>query len=282
MKNNMCDLLNKLNAKVFLYSLAPSSLILVLLSIMFPVGVLAAWSSPGEDFNGELTVGGAVTSSRNPWTWKLMAGENELALSTDEGLNRNGEMIWGGLLGARSILLGKTTHVSPTGRDGLAPRVNYAIDIPGASLVWLADGMSEISLPVYDKAMSSTPVGQFNFRLRAAMMLRSMAGENPYYTGVYNDLTGNGLPTKDMGLDEDKTTALLCVLFAGEGPKWLCNPSTTLTGSVPLSRLTESSFHQIEGVYGAHIIGGSGELRFRKGAIPERWKSTLSVSIEYQ
>lgn len=258
--------------------------LMLFLSSLFPVGVLAAWSPPGEDFQAELTLGGPVTNSHNPWSWKLMPGDSAMSLSADEHQARKGERVWSGLLKAQPILLGKTTHTIPAGREGLAPRVSYVHGIPGASLNWLSDGEGEMTLPVYDDTAPLVPIGELSLRLQAAMVLRAMADGQPVYSGMYSDLTGNGLPPEGKTMPTPRAAALLCGLFAGEGPEWLCaQASTTKVGDlVPLSRLTDSRLRQPQGVYGANIIAGSGELRLQAGVMPSHWKSTLSVNIEYQ
>ncbi|ELS8141576.1 fimbrial protein, partial [Escherichia coli] len=40
---------------------------------LLPSCVLA-WNTPGEDFSGELKLEGPVTSTRNPWVWKVGQG----------------------------------------------------------------------------------------------------------------------------------------------------------------------------------------------------------------
>lgn len=44
--------------------------LLLLAASLLPSCVLA-WNTPGEDFSGELKLGGPVTSTRNPWAWKV-------------------------------------------------------------------------------------------------------------------------------------------------------------------------------------------------------------------
>ncbi len=41
--------------------------------LFFPFSVFA-WNTPGQDFSGELKLGGPVTSTRNPWVWKMEKG----------------------------------------------------------------------------------------------------------------------------------------------------------------------------------------------------------------
>lgn len=38
------------------------------------------WYAPGEDFIGELKLEGAVTSTRNPWVWKVGQGNESLEI----------------------------------------------------------------------------------------------------------------------------------------------------------------------------------------------------------
>lgn len=71
----------------------------------------------------------------------------------------------------------------------------------------------------------------------------------------------------------------LQAMFAGEGPSWL--QVMTVTGSDGLSRFSDAALRQVEGVYGAQIMVGYGEL-YLKGQVPSVWHGSLPVSIEYQ
>lgn len=55
----------------------------------------------------------------------------------------------------------------------------------------------------------------------------------------------------------------------------------TVTGSDGLSRFSDAALRQVEGVYGAQIMAGYGEL-YLKGQVPSVWHGSLPVSIEYQ
>ncbi|HDI4957918.1 TPA: fimbrial protein [Salmonella enterica] len=255
--------------------------LLCLLAGSVPAGVLAAWSTPGEDFSGDLVLGGPVTSSRNPWSWKLMPGETDMSLRVADGAARNGEQVWSGLLKAQPVLLGKTTLPTPAGREGLAPRVTYSSNTPGTVLNWLSDGEAEVTLPVYDGVTPDALAGHFRFRLRAAMLLRHTEGGQPVYAGVYNDLAGNGLPPQEKVVPTDELAPWLCGLFAGEGPGWLCGSALSVRNILPLTRLTDTGLHKLQGGYGSAIVAGSGELILREGVMPARWKTTLNISIEY-
>ncbi|EGO3302127.1 fimbrial protein [Salmonella enterica] len=256
--------------------------LLCVLTGSVPAGVLAAWSTPGEDFSGELTLGGPVTGSRNPWSWKLMPGETDMSLRAADRASRGGEQVWSGLLNARAVLLGKTTQSTPAGREGLAPVVSYGSGTPGSALTWLSGGEAEVTLPVYDSVSPEVLAGHFRFRLRAAMLLRHTQGDQPVYAGIYNDQPGNGLPPEGKTLPVTQLATELYGQFAGEGPAWLCGSGLSVTTSLPLSRLTDGRLRQLQGVYGAETVAGSGELVLREGAMPAGWKTTLNVSIAYQ
>ncbi|EDQ3179340.1 hypothetical protein ZP71_004666 [Salmonella enterica subsp. enterica] len=51
--------------------------LLLLAASLLPSCVLA-WNTPGEDFSGELKLGGPVTSTRNPWAWKVGEGNTQI------------------------------------------------------------------------------------------------------------------------------------------------------------------------------------------------------------
>ena len=55
----------------------------------------------------------------------------------------------------------------------------------------------------------------------------------------------------------------------------------TVTTSVGASHFSDAFLRQVEGVYGAQTVAGSGEL-YLNGTLPERWRVSLPVSIEYQ
>ncbi|WP_445610813.1 F4 family fimbrial subunit, partial [Escherichia coli] len=47
-----------------------------------------------------------------------------------------------------------------------------------------------------------------------------------------------------------------------------------------VSHFSDALLRQVEGAYGAQTVAGNGELHLN-GAIPERWRASLPVSIEY-
>ncbi|EBL7519104.1 fimbrial protein [Salmonella enterica] len=256
---------------------------LLLLAIsLFPAGVIAGWSAPGEDFSGELVVGGQVTDIRNPWRWKMAGAESEMNLSASVQNRRGAGHVWTGLLDGRSLLLGKTEGVVMTGRDGLAPEVTFGSGSEGFELSWQGSGEAEVMLPVYDSLSPAGPVGQFTFRLVAAAMLSYVSHEQTVYRALYNDGTGNGLPARAMAVPAESTGELLCSMFAGEGPEWLCRTGRLVTGSEPLSRLADTGITRPEGVFGVRMVSGSGVLRTDGDSPPPRWKATLPVRIEYR
>lgn len=242
---------------------------------LLPSYVLA-WNTPGEDFSGELKLEGSVTNTRNPWVWKVGKGNEALEIKQSYRI-RVGEQGIPVALPAITVLLGKTILTTPAGRGGLSPRVSYGKGSEGFSLVWTAPGMAEVTLPVIGD--NNVRAGTFVFRMQAAGVLRHVQGGQPVYVGVYDDLNANGLPRESTVMKASDISGALQNMFSGEGPGWL--QTMTLSGYSGVSHFSDTSLRQIEGVYGAQTIAGSGELRLN-GAIPEYWRVTLPVSIEYQ
>ncbi|HAN8573048.1 TPA: fimbrial protein, partial [Escherichia coli] len=131
---------------------------------LLPSCVLA-WNTPGEDFSGELKLEGAVTSTRNPWVWKVGQGNEGLEVKQSRGV-RDGEQAIPVALPAMTVLLGKTTLTTPAGREGLSPRVSYGKGTEGFSLEWTAPGVAEVTLPVTGD--NNVRAGTFVFRMQAA------------------------------------------------------------------------------------------------------------------
>lgn len=242
---------------------------------LLPSCVLA-WSTPGEDFSGELKLEGLVTSTRNPWAWKVGQGNEGLEVKQNHGVRDGGEGI-SVALPTMTVLLGKTTLTTPAGREGLSPRVNYGKGTEGFSLIWTAPGMAEVTLPVTGD--NNARAGSFVFRMQAAGVLRHVKDGQPVYVGVYDDLNGNGLPGEGSAMKASDIPGGLQNMFSGEGPDWL--QTMTVSGYSGVSHFSDALLRQVEGAYGAQTVAGSAELRLN-GAMPERWRVSLPVSIEYQ
>lgn len=242
---------------------------------LLPSSVLA-WNTPGEDFSGELKLEGAVTSTRNPWEWKVGQGNESLEVKQSRGV-RDGEQAIPVALPAMTVLLGKTTLTTPAGREGLSPRVSYGKGTEGFSLEWTAPGVAEVTLPVTGD--NNARAGTFVFRMQAAGVLRHMQDGQPVYAGVYDDLNANGLPGESTTMKASDIPGVLQKMFSGEGPGWL--QTMTISGYSGVSHFSDASLRQVEGAYGAQTVADSGELRLN-GAMPERWRVSLPVSIEYQ
>lgn len=249
--------------------------LLLLVASLFPVVVLA-WNTPGEDFSGELKLEGSVTSTRNPWVWKVGEGNESLEVKQGRGVRDGGQ----GLpvpLPAMTVLLGKTILTTPAGREGLSPRVSYGKGADNFSLVWTEPGIAEVTLPATGD--NNIQAGTFVFRLQAAGVLRYVQDGQMVYAGVYDDLEANGLPGEHQVMKADDIPGILQIMFSGEGPSWLQTMVVTTTAG--LSHFCDSALRQVEGVYGVRTVADSGELRLN-GAIPERWRVSLPVSIEYR
>lgn len=240
-----------------------------------PCGVLA-WSTPGEYFSGELKLEGPVTSTRNPWVWEIGPGNESLEIKQIRS-TRAGKRIIPVYLPALTVILGKTMRTTPAGREGLSPRVNYGSGGAGFSLVWTEPGIAEVTLPVTGE--NNDQVGTFVFRMQAVGVLRHVQNRQPVYAAVYDDLNANGLPREKYIMAASDIPGILQKMFSGEGPGWLQTMSVTTT--VALSHFSDTNLRQVEGVYGAQTVAGSGLLRLND-ITTERWRGALTVRIEYQ
>ncbi|EKI8873970.1 F4 (K88) fimbria minor subunit FaeI [Escherichia coli] len=249
---------------------------LFLFAVSLLPSTVLAWNTPGEDFSGELKLEGPVTSTRNPWVWKVGQGNESLEVKQSRSV-RDGEQGIPVALPAMTVLLGKTTLTTPAGREGLSPRVSYGTGGDFFSLVWTAPGMAEVTLPVIGN--NNVREGSFIFRMQATGVLRYVKDGQPVYVGVYDDLNANGLPGESNSMKVSDIPGVLQKMFSGEGPGWM--QTMTVTVSEGLSRFNDVSLRQVEGAYGAQTVADSGELRLN-GTMPERWRVSLPVSIEYQ
>ncbi|WP_426347883.1 fimbrial protein [Cronobacter universalis] len=253
-------------------------MMLLLLLVSLLPSEAGAWSTPGEDFSGEMKLGGAVTNTRNPWVWKLGQGNKKLDIEKIPVSRTNDELLISVPVPTLNIVLGKTILTTPAGRDGLSPKVIYGKETDGCSLTWTDPGIAKVTLPVTDGAGNRLS-GSFTFRMQVAGVLRHVQDGQPVYAGVYDDLKTNGLPPQDLVINVSQISGVLKRMFSSEGPAWL--QEMVVAGKAGLSQFSNASLRQVEGAYGAQVLAGSGELRI-KGEIPERWRASLPVSIEYQ
>ncbi|RBQ41301.1 fimbrial protein [Escherichia coli] len=244
--------------------------------ISFLPSCVLAWNIPGEDFSGELKLEGSVTNTRNPWVWKVGQGNENLEVKHNRGVY-GGELRDSLSLPEMTIVLGKTIMTTPAGREGLSPLVRYGKGEADFSLVWTEPGIAEVTLPVIGE--NNDRVGTFVFRMLAVGVLRHVQDGQSIYAGLYDDLNTNGLSGENCVMKASDIPAALQNMFSGEGPSWL--QAMTVTTAVGLSHFSDTSLRQVEGVYGAQTVTGSGELRLHD-IIPEHWRVSLPVSIEYQ
>ncbi|EFD5013895.1 fimbrial protein [Escherichia coli] len=249
--------------------------LLLLVASLFPVAVLA-WNTPGDDFSGELKLEGPVVSTRNPWVWKVGAGSRYLD-AVYSGTSSGGERVISVPVPALPVLLGKTAFTTSAGHEGLSPRVTYGKGAEAFSLVWTEKGIAEVTLPVTGDKNGCA--GTFTFRMQAAGVLRHEQHGQAVYKGIRDDLQANGLPGEATAMNAEQVPGVLQAMFSGEGPSWL--QTMTLSGYTGVSHFSDAALRRIEGVYGAQIMAGYGELRLG-GEVPERWQASLPVSIEYQ
>ncbi|EDV81588.1 hypothetical protein [Escherichia coli] len=250
--------------------------ILLLILGLFPIHVFA-WSNPGEAFSGDLKIGGEVVSSRNPWVWKLGSSKKGVDVKVANNTSRSGEKVIPVDIPATTILIGKTSVATPSGREGLAPLVTYGGGEKGVILKWMSPGVAEVSLPV--KGSDGAKFGTLTFKMQAMSVLRYRQDEKNHYLNLYNDLNVNGLPGPSQLISAIQLPGLLENIFEGEGLQWLKN--INVTGTSGVSRFNDSSLRQVEGVYAAQTISGTGKLLIA-GEFPSNWSASLPVSIEYQ
>ena len=255
-----------------------TSLLLFVMSI-FPSVVLATWNEQGRDFSGELILEGLVTSVRNPWIWQTGTTHNRYQIK--EKPQGSDVLMWQGLMSSQPLLIGKTSLVTPAGREGLAPQVSFGSGQSDITLNPAGDGVILVRLPVYSLGDQVPAVGSLQFRMKVVALIRYTVNGASVYAGLYNDLAGNGLPNKGLEMMASRSASELCKIFAGEGPDWLCSSSFIIRESEALSRFTDPSLRYIEGVYGVRTVAGSGTLYIEGKSIPSSWKAALPVSIEY-
>lgn len=247
---------------------------------LFAVGLLPsfvlAWSPAGGDFSGELKLEGAVTSTRNPWVWKVGEGNKNLEVKQSRGV-RGEERGIPVSLPELTVVQGNTILTTPAGREGLSPLVNYGKGAEDFSIVWTEPGIAEVTLPVTGE--NNARAGTFVFRMQIVGVLRHMQDGHPMYASIYDDLNANGLPGGSYAMKAGDIPGVLQKIFSGEGPSWLQTMTVTITAGV--SHFSDAALRQVEGVYGARTVADSGELRLN-GTRPERWQVSLPVSIEYQ
>lgn len=249
---------------------------LFLLAIVLLPSYVLAWSNPGDDFSGQLTIGGKVTNNKNPWLWKVGKATGEINVKVKKQ-PRNSQIFIPVRLPALTVLLGKTTQSTPVGRDGLAPLVTYGKGVEGFSINWISSGVASVAAPVTCDSIKCE--GKLTFQIQSAAVLREFKGNNPSYSGIYDDMQSNGYPSQMQMMSEKLIPGFLKTVFAGEGPSWI--QDIKVTGYTGLSRFNDSSVRLIEGIYGAKIIPDSGRL-YLKDVQDVRWRVSIPVYIEYR
>ncbi|ELS7737522.1 fimbrial protein [Escherichia coli] len=250
---------------------------LIFLFCLTPVGVLA-WSSPGQDFNGELILGGSVTNTRNPWAWKLGEGEGNLDVQTlREVREKDKRQTVTVNLPAKNILLGKTMFTMPSGREGLIPRISFGVKEDDFSLEWTGEGKALVTLPVWGDG--NARAGTFSFRMIAGGVLCHITNDIYACSALYDDINSNGLPSQYYMIKPERTLNTLMSMFSAEAPAWL--NKVKISTSMGVSRYGDLNIHQISGAYGAQIVAGSGILRI-DDVLLSNWRVSLPVNIEYQ
>lgn len=253
---------------------------IVLLSLLgsffYCTFVAANWNTPGHDFNGGLKFEGSVTNNRNPWEWKIVGKTMVPALN---GNKRDGENNWQVPIPSVTILSGKTSVTSPSGRQGLTPVIHFGRAGDGNRVEWTGPGVASVTLPVYGEEHEVD--GIFTFKIRVAALMKHATDGKAEYYNLYNDTEGNGLPDIKNVIELNHLVGVLREIFIAEPLDWLSN-DITVSQKMNVNAFSDKKFRQIDGAYGAQIVQNSGQLSFSSDAVPAKWRVTLPVSIEYQ
>ncbi|MEB0968012.1 hypothetical protein VC899_22895 [Citrobacter braakii] len=251
--------------------------LLSLLSTFFYCSFAAAnWSTPGHDFNGGLKFEGSVTNNRNPWEWKIVGKTMVPALN---GNKRGGENNWQVPIPSVTILSGKTSRTSPSGRQGLTPVIRFGRTGDENRVQWTAPGIATVTLPVYGEEQEAD--GIFTFKIRVAAVMKHVAEGKAEYYSLYNDTVGNGLPDSKYIIEPNHVVGILREVFIAEPLNWLSN-DIMVSEKMSVNAFSDKKFRQVDGAYGAQIVQDSGQLSFSSDAVPAKWRVTLPISIEYQ
>lgn len=249
------------------------SLLNTLLCSSFAV---AAWSTPGYDFNSGIKFEGNVTNNRNPWEWKIMGKVFVPALNENA---RSKDNYWHVPVTSVTILSGKTSGTSPAGRQGLTPVIRLGKTGEKSKVQWVAPGIATVTLPVYGEENEES--GIFTFKIRAVALMKHVTDGKVNYYSLYNNTAGNGLPDSKNVLEPNQAIGVLREIYKTEPLSWLDN-DIVVSDKKCISAFSDKSFRQVDGAYGAQIVPDSGELTFSTSVIPDKWRVTLPVSIEYQ
>ncbi|HEN3635332.1 TPA: hypothetical protein U5E30_004023 [Yersinia enterocolitica] len=237
---------------------------------------VAAWSTPGYDFNGSIKFEGNVTNNRNPWEWKI---NRKVIVPALNGNSRSGDNYWNVPVSQVTILSGKTSVTSPSGRQGLTPVIRFGNTVDENKVQWNAPGIATVTLPVYGEGKEES--GKFTFKIRAVALMKHVTDGKVNYHSLYNDTAGNGLPDSKYALEPNQAVGVLQEIHDTEPLSWFGN-DIVLSGEKSISAFSDKSFRQVDGAYAAQIVQNSGELIFNTQVVPNKWRVTLSVSIEYQ
>ncbi|WP_045450037.1 F4 family fimbrial subunit [Citrobacter sp. S-77] len=251
--------------------------LLSLLSTFFYCSFAAAnWSTPGHDFNGGLKFEGSVTNNRNPWEWKIVGKTMVPALN---GNKRDGENNWKVPIPSVTILSGKTSRTSPSGRQGLTPVIRFGRTGDENRVQWTAPGIATVTLPVYGEEQEAD--GMFTFKIRVAAVMKYVTEGKAEYYSLYDDTVGNGLPDSKYIIEPNHVVGILREIFIAEPLNWL-NNDIVVSEKMSVNAFSDKKFRQVDGAYGAQIVQDSGQLSFSSDAVPAKWRVTLPISIEYQ
>jgi len=245
-------------------------------SLLYSSFAIAGWSTPGNDFNGGIKFEGNVTNNRNPWEWKIMGKVFVPALNENA---RRGDNYWRVPVSSVTILSGKTSSTSPAGRQGLTPVIRLGKRGDKTKVEWTAPGIATVTLPVYGEEKEER--GIFSFKIRAVALMKHVTDGKVNYHSLYNNTSGNGLPDSNNLLEPSQAIGVLREIYNTEPLSWL-SKDAVVSDKNSINALSDKSFRQVDGAYGAQIVQDSGVLIFTSRVAPDKWRVILPVSIEYQ
>ncbi|MCX8980934.1 hypothetical protein NLN92_23335 [Citrobacter portucalensis] len=245
------------------------------------LSALAAWQE-GE-FSGELNWEGNVTQVANPWNWAQPGLPDVPPLDLRQGESTEGQTVWRGLLTRAVVLRGVTETLMPSGRTGVAPRINFGDTEQNIHIDWLKEGIARVTLPVTGPGGMADLKGSLVFSMRSGAVI--IATNNTQRQG-YSVVAGpedsrNGLPPAGKAADYKQVLSLLQDSLSYATFPWLSS-SVANGGEASFSLMNQRQYTAVGSAYAAEIIGGSGEISFPSGAVPSRWQVSLPVQVTYQ
>lgn len=251
---------------------------------------MAAWST-GGDFNGNINIGGNITTDAPAWLWKTGADQGTAVdLKLADAVVSGDNNVWSGV-GKTSfpVLMGKTKAPYSGISTGMAPVITYGGE--GFSISQPADSAPVITLSAFAKD-DKTKAGTFRFK----MDIMSLADvfwkgdgvttndKNAYQTiGDTGKIYGNGFAQNKIYVNSMTPVAIKDKISAILGADMITIPADAVTsGYTGPNIFNRADAGSIQGVYASEYVAGSGVLTFPKAKTPKNWNANMTVTVSYQ